>query len=316
MSLREHVVLLIGGVGGAKLAAGMAEVLPPGALTIIVNTGDDFEHLGLHVSPDLDTVMYTLAGLANQTTGWGVADDTFQAVEMAARYGAPEWFRLGDRDLGTNLVRTMRLRAGATLTEIVCQMSAALGIRHTLLPMSDDAVRTQVDTDQGELAFQEYFVRERWQPAVREIRFIGAADARPTSRVIKALDCATLIVIGPSNPYLSIDPILAVPGIRSRIAASPAPCVAISPLIAGQAVKGPTAKLMAELGIDVSPLTVVNHYRDLLNAIILDEVDHALCQAVEQTGVRAVTYPILMKSLQDKVAVAEFLLNWSEENLT
>jgi LPPG:FO 2-phospho-L-lactate transferase len=313
--VREHVVLLVGGVGGAKLALGLSKVLPPQALTIIVNTSDDFEHLGLYISPDLDTVMYTLADLANPDTGWGVDDDTFRAMEMVTRYGGPDWFRLGDRDLGTNLLRTTMLRDGNTLTVVTRHLCTALGIRHAVLPMSDQPVRTWLDTDRGELAFQEYFVRERWQPVVSRIRFVGAEEAYPAEGVIDALQSATLIVFGPSNPLLSIDPILAVPGIRAHIAGSRAPCVAVSPIIGGQAVKGPAAKLLAELGMDVSPLGIAKYYEDLLKGIILDEADRLLCKEIEALGIRASAQQILMKTLPDKIRLAEILLHWSEENL-
>ncbi len=316
MSCRDRVVLLAGGVGGAKLALGMAHALPPGSLTIIVNTADDFEHLGLHVSPDVDTVMYTLAGLANPQTGWGIAGDTFQAMEMVARYGGPTWFRLGDRDLGTNLMRTMLLRQGHTLTETTCRLCAALGVRHSLLPMSDDPVRTVLETDQGVLGFQEYFVRERWQPIVHRIRFEGCAEARPGQPVAEALEEAELIVFAPSNPFLSIDPILSVTGIRERIARTGAPCVAVTPVIAGQAVKGPTVKLMKELGIDVSPVGIVHHYEDLLDGIILDKVDGHLVEAIKKLGLHATTAQTLMNTLSDKVHLANMLLEWVEENLT
>jgi LPPG:FO 2-phospho-L-lactate transferase len=224
-TLRDHVVLLVGGVGGAKLALGLAHVLPPEALTVIVNTADDFEHLGLHVSPDLDTVMYTLSGLANPDTGWGLSGDTFKAMEMVGRYGGPDWFNLGDRDLAASLVRTALLREGHPLSAVTGQLCRALGVQHSVLPMSDDPVSTWLDTDRGALPFQVYFVRERWEPVVRRIRFEGAESARPGAGVSAALEAATLIVYGPSNPYLSIDPILSVPGIRECIDTSHAPRV-------------------------------------------------------------------------------------------
>lgn len=312
-TLRAHVVLLVGGVGGAKLAVGLANVLPPGALSIIVNTGDDFEHLGLAVSPDLDTVLYSLAGLANPQTGWGLTDDTFQAMSMVERYGGPTWFRLGDRDLGTSLVRTSMLRQGKSLTEVTQHLSAALGIEHTVLPMTDQPLRTLLETNLGLLAFQEYFVRERWQPAVKSIRFEGADKAQPGAEVKRMLKQATLIVIGPSNPFLSIDPILAVAGIREQIAESEAPCIAVSPIIGGQAVKGPAAKLMAELGLNVSPMGITKYYEDLLEGIILDTMDNHLCEAIEKLNVRATTRDILMTSLVKKTELAETLLQWAEE---
>ncbi len=315
MSACDRVVLLVGGVGGAKLALGLARVLPPNALTIIVNTGDDFEHLGLHISPDLDTVMYTLADLANPQTGWGLAGDTFRAMEMVGRYGGPTWFRLGDGDLGTNVMRTMLLREGCSLTEVTQWLCAALGIAHRLLPMSDDPVRTVLETEQGRLAFQEYFVRERWQPVVRGICYEGAEQANPSPAVAAALEEATAIVLGPSNPFLSIDPILAVPGIRERIAASTAPKVAVTPLIAGQAVKGPTAKLMAELGLEVSVLGVARHYQELLSGIILDEADRSLIPSIEALGIRATARHTYMETLSDKISLAQSLLAWLEDNL-
>jgi LPPG:FO 2-phospho-L-lactate transferase len=315
-TLRDHVVLLVGGVGGAKLAVGLAHALPPGALTVVVNTADDFEHLGLHVSPDLDTVMYTLAGLANPDTGWGLAGDTFRAMEMVGRYGGPEWFNLGDRDLGTSLVRTALLREGHPLSAVTGQLSRALGIQHPILPMSDDPVRTWLDTDQGALPFQVYFVRERWQPVVHRIRFEGAEAARPGAGVSAALGAATLIVYGPSNPFLSIDPILSVPGIRDCVDASSAPRVAVSPIVGGRALKGPAAKLMAELGVDVSPMGIVTHFQNRLDGIILDHTDTSIREAIERLHIQATTRQTVMTSLADKIRLAEELLNWVEVTLS
>jgi LPPG:FO 2-phospho-L-lactate transferase len=314
MTIRDHVVLLVGGVGGAKLALGLSKVLPPESLTIIVNTADDFEHLSVHISPDLDTVMYTLAGLANPATGWGIEGDSFQAIDMVNRYGGADWFRLGDKDIGTNLYRTHLLRQGHTLTQVTGHLSTRLGVQHPILPMSDDPVRTILETDHGVLGFQEYFVRERWQPVVKHIHFEGAETARPSPAVSEALDQASLIVFGPSNPFLSIDPILAVPGIRGQIATRP--CVAVSPIIGGKAVKGPAAKLMTELGMDVSPWGVAKHYEELLNGIILDIVDQDLCQKIEKLGMHTKAQPTLMKNLPDKIHLATVLLNWTEEKLS
>jgi LPPG:FO 2-phospho-L-lactate transferase len=315
-SLTDSVVLLVGGVGGAKLAVGMAKVLPPEALTIIVNTGDDFEHLGLHVSPDLDTVMYSLAGLAHPVNGWGVIDDTRQAMDMIQRLGGPDWFGLGDRDLGTNLMRTSLLREGKTLTEVTAQLARQLGVRHPVLPMSDDAVRTTVETDQGRFAFQEYFVRERWQPVVQRIEFAGAAEAQASDAVKSALENASLIVFGPSNPYLSIDPILTVPGVRELIAESSAPCVAVSPIIGGKAIKGPAAKIMAELGADVSPVGIATYFQDLLDGFVLDEVDQEACDRIASLGMRPTAQKTFMDSLTSKVQLAKAILNWTEETFT
>lgn len=316
MNLREHVVMLVGGVGGAKLALGMAQLLPAESLTLIVNTADDFEHLSLHISPDLDTVTYTLSQLANPKTGWGIAGDSFRAMEMVERLGGPTWFNLGDVDLGTNLMRTAMLRAGKSLTEVTQHITQALEIKHTILPMADERICTILDTMEfGELGFQEYFVRERWQPEVTAIYFKNAEEAHITEQVAQALSNATLIVFSPSNPFLSIDPILAVPGIRDCIRTATVPRVAISPVIAGKAVKGPTVKLMYELDKDASPIGVSEHYHDLLNGIILDTADRDLIPQLQKNNVQATSYPILMKSLDDKIKLAEFLLDWSEENL-
>ena len=307
-----HVVLLVGGVGGAKLAVGLAAHLPPEGLTIVVNTGDDFEHWGLHVSPDLDTVMYNLAGVANPEMGWGLAGDTLEALGMMTRYAGPSWFRLGDRDLATNLLRTAALRRGETLTAVTRTLSAALGVAHPILPMSDQPAPTVLDTDQGPLAFQEYFVRERWQPVVRAIR-LGGVEAAPSPQVMAAFEQATAVVLGPSNPYLSIDPILALPGIRSQLASSGAPCLAVSPIIGGQAVKGPAAKLMAELGQDVSSFGVAEHYEDILKGIILDDVDQDECPSIEALGIRAISRPILMNTPADKARLGREMLEWIQE---
>jgi LPPG:FO 2-phospho-L-lactate transferase len=260
--------------------------------------------------------MYTLAGLSNPITGWGVADDTCQAVEMVSRLGGPDWFRLGDRDLGTNLMRSLLLHSGQSLTQVTSYLCRQLGVTHTLLPMTDAPVRTIVDTDQGELGFQEYFVRERWQPVVSRIRFEGAETAAPSAEVSSALEQAALIIVGPSNPFLSIDPILAVPGIRSGITASCAPCVALSPIIQGQAVKGPAAKLMAELGVDVSPLGVARHFSDLLDGLILDAADADARPPIEALGIRTTAQRTLMQNLSDKVTLAGIILDWAEESFT
>jgi LPPG:FO 2-phospho-L-lactate transferase len=312
MSVAGRVVLLVGGVGGAKLACGLARILPPEALTIVVNTADDFRHLGLHVSPDLDTVMYTLADLANPETGWGVAGDSFRAMEMLAGYDGPTWFRLGDVDLATHLARTAWLDEGLTLTQVTARLCERLGIRHTLLPVTDDPLATRLDTDEGELTFQVYFVARGWQPVVRAVRYVGADQAHIGAGVARVLEEAGLIVLGPSNPVLSIDPILAVPGVRERIIANSAPCVAISPIIGGRAVRGPAAKLMAELGMDVSPAGIARHYGDLLSGIILDEEDRALADAIEAVGVRAFARRTLMLTDKDKVNLAQALLTWAE----
>lgn len=316
MSIRDHVLLLNGGVGGAKLALGLASILPDYALDIVINTGDDFEHLGLHISPDIDTVTYTLSGLANIKQGWGINDDSLHAMELVGRLGGPTWFNLGDYDIGTNLLRTSLLGAGRTLTEVTRQFATQLGITQNLLPMSNDPVRTWLSTDRGDMPFQEYFVKERWQPRLTSIRFDGAMNAQPSDEVRAAIDRTSLIIIGPSNPFLSIDPILAVPGIREAIMERSVPCVAVTPLVAGEAIKGPTAKLMNELGMDVTVLGVADHYKGLIDAIIIDTADRQLCATIEETGIRAPHTGTIMRSLDDKIELAQFALNWIEENLT
>ena len=316
MTIREHVLLLAGGVGGAKLALGLSEVLPAGNLTVIVNTADDFQHLGLHVSPDLDTVMYTLAGIANPETGWGLQGDTLQAMEMVKRCGGPDWFNLGDRDIGTNLMRSYWLRKGLSLTEVTRKLSSALDVKQTILPMTDSPVNTVMECDQGMLPFQEYFVKERWQPIVKAIHFQGAEDSTPSPDVISALERATLIVIAPSNPLLSIDPILAVPQIRSLIKGHTVPRVAVSPIIGGQAVKGPAAKLMGELGIEVSPVGVSDYYAGLIDGILFDIADEVYLPKIEALGLKASLQTTIMKTKSDKIHLAEILLHWTEENLS
>lgn len=274
-----NIVALAGGVGGAKLAHGLAQTHPADALTILVNTGDDFEHLGLHIAPDLDTVMYTLAGLANPETGWGQSGETWNFLDALGRLGAPTWFRLGDRDLATHVERTRRLRAGEALTHVTAALNAALGVHPAVLPMSDHPVRTWLDTDEGPLAFQEYFVHRRCQPRVRAVRFVGAEAARPTPAALGALAAAQVVVICPSNPFLSIDPILAVPGLRAALRGKPV--VAVSPIVGGQALKGPAAKMLAELGQAASALAVARHYGDLLQGFVLDEVDRELAPSFD-----------------------------------
>ena len=285
------IVALAGGVGGAKLAAGLARVLPPEELVIAVNTGDDFEHLGVHVSPDLDTVMYTLAGIANPETGWGRADETWAFMAALERLGGPTWFRLGDRDLATNVERTRRLRAGETLSGITRDLCARLGVRHTVVPMSDDPVRTIVHTDRGALEFQHYFVRDRCEPRVQRLEYRGAESARPSAALREALGRGAGVIFCPSNPYLSIAPILAVPGVREAIGGRAA---AVSPIIAGRAVKGPAAKIMQELGIAPSALEVARYYRGIVRALMIDRADAALAAPIEALGIRAVEEDTLM----------------------
>jgi LPPG:FO 2-phospho-L-lactate transferase len=302
------IVALAGGVGGAKLADGLMRCLPPGALTVIVNTGDDFVHYGLNVSPDLDTVMYTLAGIADPVNGWGLAGDTRQMVEMMQRYGVEGWFGLGDKDMATNLLRTQALANGKRLSEITTQLASALGIPARLLPMSDDRVATIVETaEQGTLAFQEYFVRYRWQPVVTHLSYDGAGDARPAPGVLEAIDSAAAIVICPSNPLLSIEPILQVPGIRDALERRKVPCVAVSPIIAGQAVKGPAAKLMAELSLDPSVAGVATYYGSLIDGLVADKEDHNVRIRQQLLVTNA-----WMRTLEDRTRLAGEIFSWME----
>lgn len=307
------VLALTGGIGGAKLCLGLQRMLPAGALRIIVNTGDDFEHLGLAISPDIDTSIYTLAGLANVELGWGRRDETWSFMRVLETLGGPTWFRLGDGDLALHIERTRRLAAGETLTDIVAEVAHRFGIASRVMPMSDDPVRTVVVTaGGGELGFQEYFVRERCGPAVAGLRYVGAGSARISSAAAESLAEPALqaVVIAPSNPYLSIDPALAIPGMRAALRARGAPVIAVTPIIAGGAVKGPTAKIMRELGLAVSPLTVLEHYRGLIDGLVLDERDAALAPAIE---LPLRTCDTLMRSLADRERVARCALELAQE---
>lgn len=302
-----NVVVLVGGVGGAKLAYGLAHILPPENLTIIVNTGDDFWHYGLRVCPDLDTIMYTLSGLVSKTNGWGIDGDTHAVLDALRRYGEEPWFQLGDQDIATHLLRTHALAAGETLTHITGNLNAALGVRHRVLPMTDAPVATRVDTvEHGELAFQSYFVRYRWQPVVKSLRFAGVEDAAVTPDAHAALQNADIVVIGPSNPWLSIAPILAVPGMRDLILSCDVPRVAISPIIGGKAVKGPAAKLMVELGYEQSAQIVAQYYGNVINGFIVDTIDKTLPLPVQHTT----SFEIIMNSDSDRIAVAKNMLQW------
>ena len=306
-----RVVALCGGVGGAKLALGLASVLPPGALTVVVNTGDDFEHLALHVSPDLDTVLYTLAGLNDAERGWGRAGETWHFMQALAALGGETWFALGDRDLALHVERTRRLRGGETLTAIVRDMAARLGVATDIVPMSDDPVRTNVHTRDGTLPFQHYFVKHRCEPVVTGVSFDGAAGARANPVFFEALLAPSLaaVVICPSNPYLSIDPILAVPGVREALQRAAAPVVAVSPIIGGQAVKGPTAKIMRELKIAVTNREICRHYAELIDGLVIDTADAA---DAERVGVTVVVTRTLMTSLDDRRDLARAVLAFAE----
>ncbi len=304
------ITALAGGVGGAKLAHGLAQILSPEELTIIVNTGDDFEHLGLSISPDLDTVCYTLAGLANPITGWGRINESWNAAENIAKLGGPTWFRLGDRDLGTHLMRTSRLKKGDSLSAITHDFCKAWGIEHSILPMTDDSVHTMVNTlEQGELPFQEYFVHQRCEPKVIGFRFDGAEKALPTPGVLEAINSADAVIICPSNPWVSIDPILTVAGLRQERNAH-RPIVAVSPIIGGKAVKGPAAKMYTELGIEASALAVAKHYRSLLDGFVFDQVDIALKDKITLLGIKTLITDSIMKNMEGKKRLAKDVLKF------
>ena len=312
MISRDGTVLaLSGGIGGAKLALGLSRVLPSGRLAVVANTGDDFEHLGLSISPDIDTLMYTLAGLDNPQTGWGRAGETWNFMAALEALGGEAWFRLGDRDLATHVERTRRLAAGETLSAITADLCRRLGVGPRILPMSDDRVRTRVKTDEGWLDFQDYFVRRRCAPRVLELSFAGASQARPQFEFLRLLDAPDLraVVICPSNPFISIDPILAVPEVREALRQCAAPVVAVSPIIGGKAVKGPTAKMMAELGLPISAAEVARRYDGLIDGYV---ADHADVGAMSGLSVQVAFARTLMQSLDDRIALARAALDFAD----
>lgn len=266
------ITALAGGVGGAKLARGLAEILTPEELTIIVNTGDDFEHLGLKISPDLDSVIYLLAGIANPVTGWGIADDTFTTFDSLRRMGAPDWFRLGDIDLATHLTRTYLYKRGDSLTKITRNICDALSVKHMVLPMTDDPVATWIETEEsGDIPFQEYFVKKRCEPKIKSVRFAGIETAKPGERVLDSIEQSDAVIICPSNPFVSIDPILSLSEVRESVNRKLTVCV--SPIIGGKAVKGPLAKMFLEMGSQPSPQSVIDHYGGLVDCLIVDSSD-------------------------------------------
>jgi len=305
----NEILALAGGVGGAKLAWGLAQVLPPEQLLVVVNTGDDEEFHGLHVSPDLDTVMYTLAGIVNPAMGWGLADDTFTVLRSLEKYGVPIWFNLGDKDLATHLRRSELMRHGASLSQATEELCAALGVKHRVAPMSDESVRTTLLTDQGVLKFQEYFVKHRCEPRVRDITYEGADWSSPSPAFADALETARAIVFCPSNPFLSLQPILELLGVRKRIEAFSGPRIAVSPIVGGEAVKGPAAKLFRELGEEPSALAVARRLKGICTTFVLDTVDRALAPQVEALGMRAVVADTIMTAPEDKVRLARLVVD-------
>lgn len=312
-SLPTPVVALAGGVGGARLADGLAHAIPGDALTVIVNVGDDFDHLGLRICPDLDTVCYTLAGLANPATGWGRSDETFKALETLSQLGGPGWFRLGDRDLGLHLERTRRLQAGQSLSQVTHAICRAWQIAAQVLPATDDNAPTWVYTEEGELPFQEYFVHRQCRPRVTGFRFQGIENARPAPGVIAALEAARAVIFCPSNPWVSLDPILAVPGIRQALdqARASRPRVGVSPILGGKTVKGPAAKMYAELGTEPSALSVARHYAGLLDGFVIDLQDAPLAGAIEALGMRVLVTQTLMLTPDDRRRLAAEVLEFA-----
>lgn len=302
-----RVLALCGGVGGAKLALGLDATLAAGRLTVVVNTGDDFEHLGLYISPDLDTVLYTLAGVSDVERGWGRAGESWNFMSALGELGGDAWFALGDRDLALHVERTRRLRAGEALSSIMADMARRLKVKAEIVPMTDDPVHTMVHTGAGALPFQEYFVRRRCEPSVSAVSFAGAEEARPNTAMLRACGAPDLaaIVVCPSNPYLSVDPILALPGIRAAIRRAAVPVIAVSPLIAGQAVKGPTAKIMAELGFTAENGAIADHYRGLIDALVIDAADAA---DADQIDIEVEVARTLMRSSDDRQRLARIVL--------
>lgn len=301
------VVAISGGVGGAKLVLGLDRSLRAGELTVLVNTGDDFDHLGLRICPDIDTVLYTLADLADPVQGWGRRGETWTLMQTLASLGEETWFKLGDADTALHVARTRRLKTGSTLTEVTEHFRTQFGIANRILPMTNECVQTRIDTDEGDLAFQDYFVRRRCAPRAHAIRFVGAAEAAPAPGVIAALGSPGLeaIVLCPSNPYLSIDPVLAIAGLREALENRAAPLIAVSPLIGGAAVKGPTAKIMQELGIPMTPDSIFEHYRGLIDALVVDTVD---ANTASRLPIPTFSTATLMTTLDDRLRLAQFVL--------
>jgi LPPG:FO 2-phospho-L-lactate transferase len=305
------VCALAGGVGGAKLASGLQIVLPLGELSVVVNTADDFDLWGLHICPDLDTVMYTLAGISNPETGWGIVNESFETLNMLESYGEETWFKLGDRDLATHILRTSRMRSGETLTEVTAGLSGVLGVNSTVLPMSDDPVSTVLETAEGRLEFQEYFVRRGQRDEVLAIELRGIRDAGPTERVLAAISGADAIVLCPSNPVVSVGPILALPGMTEALASSSAPKVAVSPIIGGRALKGPADRMLASLGHEVSATGVARMYAGLVDGMVVDRTDEGEQAGIEALGMRVLVTQSVMRDVEDRARLALETLEFS-----
>ena len=302
------ILAITGGVGGAKLALGLSKILTPDELLFLVNTGDDFQHLGLEISPDLDSLLYALSGKNNPELGWGRANETWACISELEELGADSWFRLGDRDLALHLVRTQMLSQGATLQNVADRLCESLGIDHRIAPMSNDKISTTVNTPNGKLAFQEYFVREQCEPAVIDFDFEGIENSKPNPVVMSWLDECDGIIICPSNPYVSVDTILSVPKYRDAFQSKPV--IAVSPIVGGLAIKGPAAKMMKELGVPPTPIAVAKHYGSLLSGFVLDQTDH---EQAKDIAIPSIVTQTIMLTLQDRIELAEQCVRFLEE---
>jgi LPPG:FO 2-phospho-L-lactate transferase len=311
----DKVLAISGGVGGAKLALGLSGILAPEQLLICANTGDDFSHLGLRICPDLDTVMYTLAGISNQQLGWGLADESWQFMAQLSALGGEDWFRLGDRDVATHVLRSHLLASGMSLSAVMRQLCQRIGVAHPIVPMSDQPVATRVQTDEGELSFQHYFVRRSCEPCVQAIEFGGIEQAQVQRDVLAWLADAELgaVLICPSNPFVSVAPVLAVPGMRAALRDCSAPVIAVSPIVGGDALKGPAAKMMRELDMPVSALAVARYYSDVVDGFVIDEIDRAQASCVESLGLRALVTATVMRGQQDKENLARAVLSFARD---
>ena len=305
----SKVLALAGGVGGAKLALGLRDILDEESLAIVVNTGDDEEFFGLHVSPDLDTVMYTLGGISNPDTGWGISGETFRSLNRLRQYGVDTWFNLGDLDMATHIRRTQLLGQGNTLSEVTNSLCSSLGIAHSIFPMTDDTLKTVVITETSEMSFQEYFVKNRCDPRVISLRFDSPSECSPSPGFVTALNESDLLVFCPSNPFLSVDPILAVPGVRKKIENFRGARIAVSPIVGGEAIKGPAGKILRELGHEVSCVGVAKRYVDLCDVFIIDNVDADLASTIEKLGMRVVVTNTIMNNDQEKRTLAREILS-------
>jgi LPPG:FO 2-phospho-L-lactate transferase len=302
------LVVLTGGTGGAKLIEGLSHEVDSAELTIICNTGDDFVLHGLNISPDLDTIMYTLAGMSDRAKGWGIQDDTFSVLAQLEKIGAETWFKLGDRDIATHITRTHLLRAGLRLSDVTARLRLHLGVKTVILPMSDDRIETRIETSEGEISFQDYFVKRRWQPEVKNVFYAGVEKSRAAPGVLKAISDAVKIVICPSNPVTSIGPILAIPGVRNALIETKAHVVAVSPMIGESAISGPAHKLMAAQGMNPSAFGVAKGYADFLDQYVIDGEDEKLCDKIEALEIKVVATSVIMKTIDDKRRLAREVL--------